>query len=293
MDFGAKLKEIRKNEGLSQEQLADKIGVSRQAITKWETGRALPDMENMIILAEIFKTTLDELVSQAVPEYPKKKELYTSETIYDIDCSKHFDIHFGSANTIVICGGKDEKLHVKLESESMENLNQVMKVKLDEHKNKLDVDCSIQKGLSKYEISEAVSVTITLPQGYTNHCELAADAKKVYMTGLDLKRLEYDGVAEQIYITECNGSLEFTSKSDYEITIDEIHGRVEVNQWRANCIIHIPEKTDCKVRNTGRRSQIYFKKNGEYCDNLFPEISENELCIAGIGSEMIVDIIER
>ena len=75
MDFGAKLKEIRKNEGLSQEQLADKIGVSRQAITKWETGRALPDMENMIILAEIFKTTLDELVSQAIPQYQKKNKL--------------------------------------------------------------------------------------------------------------------------------------------------------------------------------------------------------------------------
>ena len=57
MDFGQKLKEIRKNEGLSQEQLAEKIGVSRQAITKWETGRGLPDIENMMILAEIFKTT--------------------------------------------------------------------------------------------------------------------------------------------------------------------------------------------------------------------------------------------
>lgn len=64
MDFGEKLKEIRRNEGMSQEQLAEKIGVSRQAITKWETGRGLPDVENMVILAEIFKMTLDELVSQ-------------------------------------------------------------------------------------------------------------------------------------------------------------------------------------------------------------------------------------
>lgn len=291
MDFGAKLKEIRKNEGLSQEQLADKIGVSRQAITKWETGRALPDMENMIILAEIFKTTLDELVSQAIPEYQGKKEVYSSETIYDIDCSKHFDIHFGSANTIVICGGKDEKLHVKLESETMENINQVMKVKLDEHKNKLDVDCVKQKGLSKYEIGEAVSVVITLPQGYTEHCELAADAKKVYMTGLDLKCLEYDGGAEQVFITECKGSLEFTSKSDYDITIDEIHGRLEVNQWRATCMVHLKEGTDCKLKNTGRRCRIYCQKNGERCDSVFPELSENELCIAGINSEMIVDIV--
>lgn len=38
MNFSEKLKEIRRNEGLSQEQLAEKIGVSRQAITKWETG---------------------------------------------------------------------------------------------------------------------------------------------------------------------------------------------------------------------------------------------------------------
>lgn len=38
MNFGEKLKEIRKTQGLSQEQLAEKIGVSRQAITKWETG---------------------------------------------------------------------------------------------------------------------------------------------------------------------------------------------------------------------------------------------------------------
>ena len=61
MDFGDKLKHYRLKEGLSQEQLAEKIGVSRQAITKWETKRGLPDVENMIILAELFKLTLGQL----------------------------------------------------------------------------------------------------------------------------------------------------------------------------------------------------------------------------------------
>ena len=77
MNFGDKLKQIRANQGLSQEQLAEKIGVSRQAITKWETNRGLPDVENMIILAEIFKVTLDELVLQR----PIEEE--TSETVYE------------------------------------------------------------------------------------------------------------------------------------------------------------------------------------------------------------------
>ncbi len=54
MDFGKRLKQIRANQGLSQEQLAEKIGVSRQAITKWETNRGLPDIENMIILMPLY-----------------------------------------------------------------------------------------------------------------------------------------------------------------------------------------------------------------------------------------------
>lgn len=73
MDFGDKLKQYRLKEGLSQEQLAEKIGVSRQAITKWETKRGLPDVENMIILAELFKLTLDELVLEEVKNRKKSR----------------------------------------------------------------------------------------------------------------------------------------------------------------------------------------------------------------------------
>ena len=56
MDFGDKLKQYRLKEGLSQEQLAEKIGVSRQAITKWETKRGLPDIENVIIVLDDIDT---------------------------------------------------------------------------------------------------------------------------------------------------------------------------------------------------------------------------------------------
>lgn len=52
----------RKNNNLSQEELASKIGVSRQAVSKWERGEASPDTDNLIALAEIYGVTLDELL---------------------------------------------------------------------------------------------------------------------------------------------------------------------------------------------------------------------------------------
>ena len=60
--FSKNLKQIRKNHNLSQEQLADEIGVSRQAISNWENKRNLPDIEMLIIISKIFSISLDELI---------------------------------------------------------------------------------------------------------------------------------------------------------------------------------------------------------------------------------------
>lgn len=54
--------ELRKNNNLSQEDLAVKMGVSRQSVSKWETGQSAPDLKNIIILSEIFNVTIDELI---------------------------------------------------------------------------------------------------------------------------------------------------------------------------------------------------------------------------------------
>ena len=56
--------QFRRRSGLSQEQLAEKIGVSRQAISKWESGTSTPELEKLLALSECFHITLDELVRE-------------------------------------------------------------------------------------------------------------------------------------------------------------------------------------------------------------------------------------
>lgn len=290
MNFSEKLKEIRKNEGLSQEQLAEKIGVSRQAITKWETGKGLPDIENMVIIAEIFKTTLDELLRDSAAKQEQKPSVFLSETIYDIDCKKHFDVNIGNAAAIILSSGTDEKLHIRLSSETFENLDAMFKVKLDEKKNKLDVNCLNKNKLSRYEMEDSLTVEIVLPDKYADHCEIDASVKLLVIKDLHLRRLEYDGKADQVLISGSSGSLEFTSKTDYDITVDHITGILDVNQWRAKAIVHIPETNMVNVINKGRKCNVYYMKDGNIIDHENIADGENELSVSGISSELIVDL---
>ena len=70
-----KLTELRKYNALSQEALAEKIGVSRQAISKWERGDASPDTDNLISLSKIYDVSLDDLLGEkTAEEIIKEKE---------------------------------------------------------------------------------------------------------------------------------------------------------------------------------------------------------------------------
>lgn len=290
MDFGDKIKQIRMNQGLSQEQLAEKIGVSRQAVTKWETGKGLPDIENMIILAEIFKTTLDELVLQANPEYSPKQNIFSSETIYDIDCAKHFDIDLGSAREITVSTGKDEKLHIRLESETLENLGTLYKIKLDENKNRIDASCVQKDKISRFETEDAVSISVILPAEYSDHCEITASAKVLNISGLNIRRLEYDGPAEEVFISESSGSIELTSKTNYLITADRINGVLDINQWKARTVLNIPGENCPGIINKGRKCSVYCKKDGEIAEYEYNGDSEDKIIFNGSNSELIVEM---
>ena len=62
MTFAEKLKSLRKQSGMSQEKLAERLGVSRQAITKWETDAGIPEVENLMGISSLFDISIDELL---------------------------------------------------------------------------------------------------------------------------------------------------------------------------------------------------------------------------------------
>ena len=83
MEFNNKLYELRKQKGLSQEELANRLNVSRQTVSKWEVGESSPDMEKLVAISELFDISLDELVLDKavkkgeVSEQTVKSDLYS------------------------------------------------------------------------------------------------------------------------------------------------------------------------------------------------------------------------
>ena len=66
MTIADRIQNLRKTKGISQEELADNIGVSRQAVSKWESEQSTPDVEKIILLSEYFEVTTDYLLKGVV-----------------------------------------------------------------------------------------------------------------------------------------------------------------------------------------------------------------------------------
>lgn len=94
-----KLVELRKKNGLSQEELAEKLGLSRQAVSKWERAEASPDTDNLITLARLYGISLDELLLDAEAAEPEPPEPAAKERV-----------HISPAGIHVVDG--DEEVHI-------------------------------------------------------------------------------------------------------------------------------------------------------------------------------------
>lgn len=81
MTLGEKIKELRKARGLSQEELAEQINVSRQAVSKWELDLSLPDIDNIVQLSQLFDVSTDHLLTNK-QDMPGNEAIATRKEMY-------------------------------------------------------------------------------------------------------------------------------------------------------------------------------------------------------------------
>ncbi len=119
MDFN-NLKLYRKQNGFTQEQVAERLGVSRQAVAKWERGGSLPDIDNIIALADMYEVTVDSLVRNltSLPEKEHGKKYIFGVARLDESgkitlpkkCREVFDLKTG--DSVLLLGDEDRGIAV-------------------------------------------------------------------------------------------------------------------------------------------------------------------------------------
>lgn len=82
MTLAEKILHLRNQQGLSQLELAERLGVSRQSVSKWETGQSVPDLDKLIKLADLFGITVDELVREGERPQPPQPETPPPQVVY-------------------------------------------------------------------------------------------------------------------------------------------------------------------------------------------------------------------
>ena len=85
MQIGNKISQLRKLSGMTQEQLAEKLHVSRQTISKWEAGTTMPDLESVVTISRMFQVPLDDLMLEEEAPMEKTEEKITLEDLVKIN----------------------------------------------------------------------------------------------------------------------------------------------------------------------------------------------------------------
>ena len=74
MELAERLKAQREKLGLSQGDVAERLHITRQTVSRWETGKGTPDLENLVLLSEVYQVTVDELLKEQNTDKEEKKK---------------------------------------------------------------------------------------------------------------------------------------------------------------------------------------------------------------------------
>ena len=106
MTLGARLTALRKYRGMSQDALAEALGISRQSISKWETDASIPDLDKLVRLSDLFEVTLDELVRGKAPDVPRREQKLQWRPGWEKLCALYREKAYLAGWLLLFWGGK-------------------------------------------------------------------------------------------------------------------------------------------------------------------------------------------
>lgn len=290
--FEDQIKHYRKQAGLSQEKMAEKIGVSRQAITKWENGTGTPDISNLMAIANIFQISIDELLSNEKTESKKSDYIYESRTEYDIDGKKDFDIKLGGAYKVDLKAYNGEKIVVELFSNVYKNIQSDYKVKIDDIRHNIDIELARLNGVSEAIAKESLVVNINIPTKYIGRVEISVNAASLTVTDIENENIEINGKLSEVILDGNKSEIEIDSNLDMQINVTSHEGAIEINQLSATSRLIIPENFCFRSAKKGIANTIYYEKYGEKVESFSNDESDNYIELNGIKSELVIAIDE-
>ena len=283
-----RIRELRKQAKLSQEMMAEKIGVSRQAITKWETGLGVPDIENLVAIADLFKLSLDELMGRDIEHETLAKDyLYESVTEYDIDGKKDFDISFMGANKLKLYAYEGEKVKVILLSDTISDIQNELKTKIDDIKRKIDIDIKRVGNLSETVAKNELTIKILIPQLYMGKVDLNGNTNILELKNLELDNIEFGGKSKEITLENIKSHIEIDTNEDAKLYVKNVEGALDINQLSATSKLYIASTDEFGFVTKGVLNKVLCKQ-----DTLnIKEVSEEPKLVIelnGIKSELSI-----
>ena len=288
MTFAEKLKSLRKASGMSQETLAEKLCVSRQAVTKWETDNGTPDIDNMIAISKLFGITVDELLSEKIETAATRGYLYESRTEYDIDGRKRFDMKLGGARSLRVVGTDGEKVIVHLASNDISTLEADFKVKIDDIRGRIDVDIKRKNGMTEAAAKESLIIEVMVPNPYMAHLEMESNCGELRFNNMICENAEFKGKASRVYIDSAESTLELDCNLDMDIYVDRFTGSIEINQLSSTSRITIPEDYAFQSILKGLANSISYEQNGDPAEDFSDPGAANVIELNGARSELVI-----
>ncbi|MBE5851803.1 MAG: helix-turn-helix transcriptional regulator [Lachnospiraceae bacterium] len=288
MTLEEQIRNCRKQAGISQEKMAELIGVSRQAITKWENGTGTPDITNLVAIAELFQISLDELLMNEKREKKQSEYLYVSTTEYDIDGIKSYDIKLGSAYTVMICSSEGEKIKISLFSNIIKELQRDYKIKLDDVKNRIDVELQRLNGATETDAKESMVIQIDIPQKYIDRLEVAVNAKRLELMDVECKSIEFDGKVAEVCLKGCKSIVDINCNLDMSVEVMSHEGAIEINQISAISKVKVPMNFVFRAKKKGIGTAIYYEEHSERVEAFSLEDADNYIELNGMKSELYI-----